>query len=79
MILEAALSAALVLAPGCGKHECPPPCQHATISANSGNGPTYHVTICSALRELDDARWDLIIDGGPLRNGAVLIGVKVPS
>lgn len=53
-------------------------CQYATISENSGNGPNYRVVICTALRDADDARWNLIVDGGPLQNGAVIIGVKVP-
>lgn len=65
MILELAAAAALS-------------CQHATIAENSGNGPNYRVVVCTALRELDDARWELIVDGGPLQNGAVIIGVKVP-
>jgi hypothetical protein len=77
MILEAALSLALAR-PAC-VNECPPPCQKAIITENSGNGPTYHVTICNALRKLDDARWTLIVDGSPLQNGAVIIGEKVPN
>lgn len=78
MILEAALTAALAL-PGACVTECPPPCDHAVISENSGNGPTYRVVICYALRPLNDQRWALIVDGGPLQNGAVIIGEKVPA
>lgn len=68
---------ALAAALNCGPHECPPRCERATISENSGQGPTYHVTICSALLPLRDHRWALIVDGGPLQNGAVIIGIKV--
>lgn len=78
MILELALTAVLHGAPA---REHPPRCERATISENSGNGPAYRVVICSALVPLraHDQRWDLIVDGGPLQNGAVIIGERVPA
>lgn len=71
MILELAATVALAVAP---LH-----CQHATIDENSGNGPNYRVVICTALKPLEDQRWNLIVDGGPLENGAIIIGERVPA
>ena len=55
-----------------------PHCQHAVIQENSGNGPDYHVLICDALQRSHGEGWFLIVDGGPLQNGAVIFGQRRP-
>ena len=65
-------------APG-GPSERPPTCYPAILSENSGNGPTYHVQICDALRKPRPGQeWQLIVDGGPLRSRAVVFGQQIP-
>jgi hypothetical protein len=58
-----------------------PGCQHATLTENSGNGPTLHIIICYALKAPgDDMRWQLVNDGaGTLDTGDVLIGYRQPT
>ena len=59
--------------------ERPPTCYPAVITENSGNGPTYHVQICDALRRPQPGHvWQLIVDGGPLGNRAVIFGAQIP-
>ena len=59
--------------------ERPPTCYPAIITENSGNGPTYHVQICDALRRPHPGHeWQLIVDGGPLGNRAVIFGAQIP-
>jgi len=59
--------------------ERPPTCYPAIITENSGNGPTYHVQICDALRRPQPGHeWQLIVDGGPLGNRAVIFGAQIP-
>ena len=61
------------------KTELPPTCYPAIITENSGNGPTYHVQICDALRRPHPGHeWQLIVDGGPLGNRAVIFGAQIP-
>jgi hypothetical protein len=49
------------------------------FTENSGNGPTYHVQICDALlKPRPGHQWELIVDGSPLGNGAVILGQQVP-
>jgi hypothetical protein len=58
--------------------ERPPTCYPAVITENSGNGPTYHVQICDALRRPQPGHeWQLIVDGGPLGNRAVIFGAQI--
>ena len=65
-------------APG-SKTERPPTCYPAILTENSGNGPTYHVQICDALRKPRHGQeWQLIVDGGPLRSQAVIMGQQIP-
>ena len=65
-------------APG-SKSERPPTCYPAILTENSGNGPTYHVQICDALRKPRPGQeWQLIVDGGPLRSQAVILGQQIP-
>jgi hypothetical protein len=55
--------------------ERPPTCYPVIFTENSGNGPTYHVRICDALlRPRPGHEWQLIVDGGPLGNRAVIFG-----
>jgi hypothetical protein len=59
--------------------ERPPTCYPVIFTENSGNGPTYHVRICDALlRPQPGHEWQLIVDGGPLGNRAVIFGEQVP-
>ena len=61
------------------KTELPPTCYPAILTENSGNGPTYHVQICDALRRPQPGHeWQLIVDGGPLGNRAVIFGAQIP-
>lgn len=59
-----------------------PECIKATVKYNSGNGPNYHVRFCG-MGPWEDSPlvdnpkgWTLIIDGGPMANGAVILGYK---
>ena len=71
-------AAATPSAPG-SQTERPPTCYPAVITENSGNGPTYHVQICDALRRPQPGHeWQLIVDGGPLGNRAVIFGAQIP-
>lgn len=59
--------------------ERPPTCYPAVITENSGNGPTYHVQICDALlKPRPGQKWELIVDGSPLGNRAIILGEQVP-
>lgn len=63
-------------------HEPAPICQRVIISENSGNGPTYRVQVCGDGRSVlrwpgAGKRWQLIVDGGPLQDGAVVFGFQV--
>lgn len=70
MFLELALTAALATGP---TH-----CQHAVIEPNSNTGTPIHVLICDALKSSDGEGWQLIVDGSPLQNGAVILGFPAP-
>jgi hypothetical protein len=60
-----------------GEHK--PTCYPVILTENSGDGPTYHVRICDALRRPRPGHaWELIVDGGPLGNQAVILGQQVP-
>jgi len=62
---------------GHGEHK--PACYPAIITENSGNGPTYKVRICDALpKPRPGHEWELIVDGGPLGNRAVIFGQQLP-
>jgi hypothetical protein len=62
-----------------GQGERPPTCYPATITENSGNGPTYHVQVCDALlKPRPGHEWQLVVDGGPLGNKAVIFGEQIP-
>jgi hypothetical protein len=62
-----------------GPNERPPTCYPAILTENSGNGPTYRVQICDALRKPRPGQeWQLIVDGGPLRGHAVILGQQIP-
>lgn len=74
VLITVGLTAASALA------ENPPHCQPVTFTENSGNGPTYHVQICGALKTaLAAHHWQLIVDGSPLQNGAVIFGQQIPT
>lgn len=52
----------------------PPHCTTGVFTENSGNGPTYHnVHYCSVNRFTNY----MIVDGGPLQNGATIFGQHV--
>jgi hypothetical protein len=60
-----------------GEHK--PTCYQVIFTENSGTGPTYRVRICDALlRPRPGHEWELIVDGGPLGNQAVILGQQVP-
>jgi hypothetical protein len=62
-----------------GGGERPPTCYPVILTENSGNGPTYHVQICDALKRPQPGHeWQLIVDGGPLGNRAVIFGAQIP-
>jgi hypothetical protein len=61
------------------RSERPPTCYPVVLTENSGNGPTYHVRICDALLPPQPGHeWQLIVDGGPLANRAVIFGAQIP-
>jgi hypothetical protein len=60
-----------------GEHK--PTCYPVIFTENSGNGPTYHVQICDALlKPRPGQKWELIVDGSPLGNRAIILGEQVP-
>lgn len=62
---------------GDGEHK--PTCYPVVLTENSGYGPTYHVQICDALlKPRPGYKWELIVDGSPLGNRAVILGQQVP-
>lgn len=71
VILELALMGAAALTG-------PTHCQRAVIEPNSNTGTPIHVLICDALKPSDGEGWQLIVDGSPLRNGAVIFGFINP-
>ena len=73
-------AASRTTSPAPGSHsEHKPTCYPVIFTENSGAGPTYHVRICDALpRPRPGHRWELIVDGGPLGNQAVIFGQQVP-
>ena len=50
-------------------------CQHARITeGNAGQLPSYRVIVCGGLaRPPRGTQWEWIIEGGPLRDGAVIV------
>lgn len=51
------------------------PCQHARITeGGAGAYPSYRVVVCGGLaRPPRGTRWDLVIEGGALRDGALIV------